>query len=81
MLSIAATLNEICSMLVGANVHVWIDHKNLKFDTFKTQRVLIWCNQIEEYSPILHYIEVPKNIFADNLSRPHRLTCWGEEFG
>jgi hypothetical protein len=43
------------------------------FDTLKTQRVLRWHTQIEEFSPILHYIEGPNKILADNLSRFHCL--------
>jgi hypothetical protein len=29
--------------------------------------------KIEEFSPMLHYIEGLRNILADNLSRLHRL--------
>ena len=63
------TLKEFRSMLLGANIHMFTDHKNLTFDDNKTQRVLCWRNKIEEFIPWLHYIKGPQNIMAYNLSR------------
>ncbi len=60
-------------MLLGANIHVFTDHKSLTFDTLKIQCVLRWCTKIEEFLPMLHYIEGPHNILANNLSRLHCL--------
>ena len=37
MLSTAATLEEFLSMLLGANIHVFTDNKNLTFDDLQTQ--------------------------------------------
>ena len=68
-----ATLEEFWSILLGANIHVLTDYKNLTFDDLKTQRVLHWRNKTEEFSPLLHCIEGPRNILADNQSRLHHL--------
>ncbi len=73
MLSIVATLEEFQSMLLGVDIHDFTDHKNLTFNTLKMQSVLHWCTKIEEFLPMLHYIEGPRNILADNLSRLHCL--------
>ncbi len=69
MLSIVATLKEFQGMLLGVDIHIFTDHINLMFDTIKMQRVLRWHTKIEEFSPILNYIEGPRNILADTLSR------------
>ncbi len=73
MLFIVATLEEFLGMLLGANIHVFTDHTNLTFDTLKAQHVLCWRTKIEKFLPMLHYIEGPCNILADNLSRLHHL--------
>ncbi len=36
MLSIVATLKEFGSMLLGVDMYVFMDHKNLRFNTLKT---------------------------------------------
>ena len=36
MLSIVATLHEFCPMLLVTHIHVFIDYKNLTFDSIKT---------------------------------------------
>jgi hypothetical protein len=59
-------------MLLGADIHIFTDHKNMMF-YLKMQCVLSWHTKIEEFSPILCYIEGPCNILANNLSRLHCL--------
>jgi hypothetical protein len=60
-------------MLLGVDIYVFTDHKNLMFDTLKMQCVLHWHTKIEEFSPMLHYIQAPYKILANNLSRLHHL--------
>jgi hypothetical protein len=68
-------------MLLGADIHVFMDHKNLTFDTLKMQCMLCWHTKIEEFSPMLHYIKDPRNVLANNLSRLHRLVTLAQMEG
>jgi hypothetical protein len=49
-------------MLLGADIHVFTDHKNLTFNTLKTQCMLHWHTKFEEFLPMLHYIKGPRSL-------------------
>jgi hypothetical protein len=61
ILAIVTTLEELQGMLLGADIYVFTDHKNMTFDTLKMQCVLCWRTKIDKFSPMLHFIEGPCN--------------------
>ena len=69
LLSIVETLKEYRTILLGHEIEVFTDHKNLVYKHFNTERVMRWRLLIEEFGPQLTYIKGENNIVADALSR------------
>ena len=64
-----ATLKEFQNILLGHEIKVFTDHKNLTYKNFNTERVMRWCLILEEYGPELHYIKGERNVVTDALSQ------------
>jgi hypothetical protein len=65
-------LKQLCyfrSMLLGAELHNFTDHKNILNVGDSSERCLGWILYVDEYSPTLHYIEGPHNMIAETFSR------------
>jgi transposase InsO family protein len=69
LLSIVETLKEYRNILLGHEIIVYTDHKNLVYKHFNTERVMRWRLIIEEFGPELRYIKGSRNVVADALSR------------
>ena len=64
-----ATLKEFRNILLGHQITVYTDHKNLTSTFFNTERVMRWRLILEEFGPELKYIKGENNVVSDALSR------------
>jgi transposase InsO family protein len=69
MLSIVETLREFRTTLLGAELHIHTDHRNLTFDGITTERVIRWRLFVENFAPSFHWVRGSLNPLADCLSR------------
>ena len=69
LLCVVATLQEFHSMLLGAELHIHTNHKNILSISDSSQRQLRWIFYVDEYGPQLHYVEGVLNVIAETFSR------------
>ncbi len=72
LLFVVATLKKFQSMLLGAELHIYTDHKNILNVGNLSEQRLCCISYIDEYGPTIHYIEGPRNVIADTFSRLSR---------
>ena len=69
MLAIVEVLKEYRNFLLGAEIIIFTDHKNLLANTSTNDRVFRWKQKIEEFGPTLQYVKGHFNTEADALSK------------
>ena len=62
------TLKEFRNIILGHQITVYTDHKNLTYNFLNKERVMRWRLIIEEFGPEFKYIKGENNVVADALS-------------
>ena len=57
VLSVVANLKEFRNILLGHQITVYTDYKNLTYKNFNTERVILWRLILEDFGPELKYIK------------------------
>ena len=70
LLSIVETLKEFRGILLGRDIKVYTDHRNLEKvnSAASSQRAMRWKILLEGFSPEIVYIKGDDNTGADSLS-------------
>jgi hypothetical protein len=69
LLCVVATLCKLRSMLLGAELHVYTDHKNILSIGDSSQQCLCCISYVDEYGLEIDYVEGSRNVIADTLLR------------
>ncbi len=56
-------------MLLGAELHIYTDHKNILNVGNSSEQWLCWISYVDEYGLTINYIEGPSIVIADTFSR------------
>ena len=57
LLSMVENLKEFCNIILGHQITVYTDNKNLTYKFFNTERVMRWRLILKEFGPELKYIK------------------------
>jgi transposase InsO family protein len=69
LLSIVEVLKEFRNILLGQDIVVHTDHKNIVYGNLSNDRIARWRLLLEEYSPEYVHVSGKDNVVADALSR------------
>ena len=69
LLSIVETLKEFKNILLGQQIVIHSDHKNILYGSLSNDRITRWHLLLEEYGPEFRHVRGTDNVVADALSR------------